>query len=287
VIIVVSILFWFPLLRGITRSVGQMTAATESIADEQFDVRVDQTRSDELGRLGAAINQLATRLSGFVHGQKRFMGDISHELNSPLARMQFALDILEMRTGEANRSYITDVRDEVELMSRLVTELLDYSRARIKGTEVEREPLVLLPLVDEVIEREAKPPALVSLNIESGVSVLAQRELLSRALSNIVRNALRYGGEDGAIDISALTTNGKVQITVSDQGPGVPTEELERLFDPFYRVASDRARTSGGSGLGLAIVRSCIEACGGTVTPHNREPAGLAVVITLDAGVVD
>lgn len=286
VIIVVSILFWFPLLRGITRSVGQMTAATESIADEQFDVRVDQSRSDELGRLGAAINQLATRLSGFVHGQKRFMGDISHELNSPLARMQFALDILEMRSNEANRSYVQDVREEVELMSRLVTELLDYSRAGIKGAEVEREPIELLPLVEEVVEREAKPPVRVFVEIAPTVAVLAQRELLARALSNIVRNSLRYGGEDGAITISAAIVNDQVEITLSDQGPGVPPVELERLFDPFYRVAADRARASGGTGLGLAIVRSCVEACGGTVTAHNGESKGLSVVIRLDVGSV-
>jgi two-component system sensor histidine kinase CpxA len=288
VIIVVSIVFWFPLLRGITRSVAQLTAATESIADEKFAVRVDQTRKDELGRLGSAINQLATRLSGFVQGQKRFLGDISHELNSPLARMQVALDILELRSDESQRSHLADVREEVELMARLVSELLDYSRAGIRGAAIERQPTALRDLVEVVLAQEAKPPVQTVVDLPDDLEVMAQRELLARAFANVVRNAVRYGGDQGTIEISAADRDGRVQLTIADQGPGVPPAELERLFDPFYRVAADRARESGGSGLGLAIVRSCIEACGGSVIATNRDPSGLAIIITLDrAGTED
>lgn len=280
VVIVVSILFWFPLLRGITRNIGQMTDATEAIANEQFEVRVNQRRSDELGRLGAAINQLAHRLSGFVHGQKRFLGDISHELNSPLARMQFALDLLELKTDEANRSYVTDVREEIELMSRLVAELLDYSRAGIKGASIQTETLALEPLVQETAEREAKSSERVVVEVPPETNVRAQRELLSRALGNVIRNALKHG-RDGVV-VSSSSRNGHTLITIADQGPGVPEGDLDRLFDPFFRVDDARTRESGGSGLGLAIVRSCVEACGGTVTAANLKPSGFAVTITLD-----
>ncbi len=280
VIIVVSILFWFPLLRGITRNVAQMTDATEAIANEQFEVRVNQTRSDELGRLGAAINQLAHRLSGFVHGQKRFLGDISHELNSPLARMQFALDLLELKSGEASRSYVNDVREEIELMSRLVAELLDYSRAGIKGARIQMEPVALLELVQEVAEREANSPTQIEIDVPAETEVTAHREFLGRALGNIIRNALRHGGE-GRVIVSSAARNGLVLITVTDEGSGVPEADLDRLFDPFFRVDDARTRESGGSGLGLAIVRSCVEACGGTVTAANRQPSGFEVTITL------
>lgn len=280
VIIVVSILFWFPLLRGITRNVAQMTDATEAIANEQFEVRVNQTRSDELGRLGAAINQLAHRLSGFVHGQKRFLGDISHELNSPLARMQFALDLLELKTDESNRSYVADVREEIQLMSRLVAELLDYSRAGIKGTEIKIEPVALRSLVQEAAEREASTSPSVEIDIPPDTTVMAHREFLGRALGNVIRNALRHGGE-GRVVVSTASRNGHLSITVADEGPGVPEGDLDRLFDPFFRVDDARTRESGGSGLGLAIVRSCVEACGGTVTAANRQPKGFEVTITL------
>lgn len=133
IVLLVSILFWLPFVRNLTRSIAKMTTATEKLASENFSVRVNDRRTDELGTLGSSINDLASRLSGFVSGQKRFLGDISHELNSPLARMQFALSILEERARPEDQSHITDVKEEVELMSKLVRELLSYSKTGIEG----------------------------------------------------------------------------------------------------------------------------------------------------------
>jgi two-component system sensor histidine kinase CpxA len=282
VVLVVSIIFWLPFVRRITKAVGQMTNATEQIAEERFDVRVNDRRTDELGRLGRAINHLAQRLSGFVTGQKRFMGDISHELNSPLARMQVALSILEDRVDQSNRRYVDDVKEEVELMSKLVSELLAYSKAGIMGLELELKPVRLRPLFEQVISRETtKEEANIELDIDESIAVLAQPDLLGRALANVIRNSVRYAGNAGAIHASAISRNGDVEITVADNGAGVPEENLERLFDPFYRPESDRSRQTGGTGLGLAIVKSCVEACGGKVFAQNRKPNGFEVTIVL------
>jgi two-component system, OmpR family, sensor histidine kinase CpxA len=282
IIVGVSMLFWFPFVRSLTRNLASITAATEQIADEKFDVRVNEKRTDEIGRLGTAINHLATRLSGFVGGQKRFLGDISHELNSPLARMQFALSILEDRVDEKNRDYVADVKEEVELMSKLVSELLEFSKAGMKTANVKLEKLKLLPLVENVVAREtATESAVVVIEIPENTEVTAQSELLSRAVSNVVRNAVRYAGNAGEIKISATNGNNQVRIEIADNGAGVPVESLEKLFDPFYRVETDRARQTGGTGLGLAIVKTCVEACEGKVTAENRSPKGLAVIITL------
>lgn len=281
-ITVVSTIFWFPFVRGLTKSLRQMTAAAEQIADENFDVRVGEKRSDELGRLGKAINHLASRLSGFVGGQKRFLGDISHELNSPLARMQFALSILEDRVDETNRVYVEDVREEVVLMSKLVGELLAFSKAGIRTVENNLGKVRLLPLVEAVIEREkAAECAKIKVEIAADTEVLAQPELLSRAVANVVRNAVRYAGEAGEIVISATTENNQVKVEIADKGTGVPEAELEKLFDPFYRLQLHRSRESGGTGLGLAIVKTCVEACRGKVFARNLKPAGFAVVISL------
>lgn len=277
-----SILFWLPFVRRITGSVGQMTAAAEEISEERFDVRVDDRRTDELGRLGAAINHLASRLSGFVGGQKRFLGDISHELNSPLARMQFALSILEDRVDENNRAYVEDVKEEVELMSKLVAELLTYSKAGIKAHEIKLESVNLRHLVERVVEREnTNGNAAVEIKIDENLQALANREMLSRAFANIVRNAIRYAGDAGLISIEAQENGNQIKIIASDSGKGVPEAELDKLFDPFYRVDSDRARQSGGTGLGLAIVKTCIEACQGKVFARNRVPNGLEITILL------
>ena len=283
IIVAVSILFWLPFIRSITGAVRNITKATEQIAEENFDVRVSEKRTDELGRLGTSINHLAARLSGFVGGQKRFLGDISHELNSPLARMNFALTILEDRVDEKNRAYVADVKEEVELMSKLVGELLNYSKAGMQTAEAALESVKLRPLVERVVEREtANEPAGIIIGIEGNICVLAQPELLTRALSNIVRNAVRYAGYAGKITVVAQKTDNRlIEITVSDEGTGVPENELEKIFDPLYRVESHRSRQTGGTGLGLAIVKTCVEACQGKVTAHNIEPHGLEISIIL------
>lgn len=282
-IILVSILFWFPFVRNLTKNIESLTAASEKIADEDFAVRVSEKRTDELGRLGSAVNHLASRLSGFVGGQKRFLGDISHELNSPLARMNFALQILEDRVGEENRAYVEDVKEEVEIMTKLVGELLSYSKTGIKTAEVTTEKISLKPLVEKTVAREtANETAEIKIEIDDELFVLAQPELLSRAIGNVIRNAVRYAGQAGEILISAeKAENNLVEITIADEGTGVPEDTLTKIFDPLFRVDKDRSRASGGSGLGLAIVKTCVEACGGRVYAKNLSPKGFAVKILL------
>lgn len=280
-----STLFWMPFVRNITRSVRQLTRATEKIAREDFDVRVGDKRTDELGRLGSAINRLASRLSGFVSGQKRFMGDISHELNSPLARMQFALSILEDRVTEENRPYVEDVKEEVALMTKLVGELLTYSKAGIKAKHIKLEQVRLKPLLEQVVEREnLNENAEIKIEVEEDATASAQPDLLVRAVSNVVRNAIRYAGNAGEITVAAHKNgDGFVHLTVADHGAGVPDDELINMFDPFHRIETDRARQSGGSGLGLAIVKTCVEACEGQVTARNLDPHGFKIAIKLKA----
>lgn len=281
IIVMVSVLFWLPLVRSMTRSVRQMTGAAEKIAEEDFTIRVNDRRTDELGRLGTSINHLATRLSGFVGGQKRFLGDISHELNSPLARMQFALSILEERARPEDKQHIEDVREEVELMSKLVGELLSYSKTGIKGTAVRLEPVELRALVDDVVTRERVDLARVDVQIDDDVVVLGQPELLRRAVANVLRNCSTYTDGKGEVVVEAKRNAKTVVLTISDDGPGVPDGMLEKIFDPLFRVQHDRSRDTGGTGLGLAIVRTCVEACEGRVFARNGKTGGLEVVIEL------
>ncbi len=278
-----SISLWVPFVRSLTKAIRQMTNATEQIAEENFAVRVDEHRGDEIGRLGAAINHLTERLSGFVTGQKRFLGDISHELNSPLARMQFALSILEDRIDASHRSYVADVQEEVQLMTKLVNELLAYSKAGIKQTEIALTKIALLPLVEQAVAREIANKNVVEITVPENIAVLAQPELLLRALANVLRNADRYAGNAGRITVTATCEKNHVQIIVADSGCGVPEESVNKLFDPFFRLETDRARETGGTGLGLAIVKTCVESCQGSVVAKNRKPAGLEIIITLQA----
>jgi two-component system sensor histidine kinase CpxA len=280
-VLAISVLLWLPLVRGITRSIRQMTGAAAQMAQGQFGTRVDTARRDELGRLGESLNHMAGRLGEYVTGQKRFLGDIAHELCSPLARMEMALGVLEQQSGEQQQGYVNDVREEVRHMSSLVNELLSFTKAGLRSKEIELRPVALADVCARVIAREAHDRADLALNVHPGLKVLADPDLLARAIANVLRNAVRYAGNAGTIVVTATSRNGEVILSVADRGPGVPKETLHRLFDPFYRPESARTREGGGTGLGLAIVKSCVEACGGSVEVKNAEPSGLEVTMTL------
>jgi two-component system sensor histidine kinase CpxA len=278
--VLVSLVFWAPFVRSITRDLGRLTHATERIAEGSFDVHPDVQRGDELGRLGQAIDQLGGQLGGFVTGQKRFLGDIAHELCSPLARMEMALGILDQQTEGAQRDYVTDAREEVRHMSNLVNELLSFSKAGLRASSPTLRPVPMRQLISDVIEREA-PGGGVQMDAPPELQAMADPELLSRAVGNLIRNAARYAGQSGPIKVTASGFGERVSVVVADQGPGVPPETLARLGEPFYRPDFARSRETGGTGLGLAIVRTCIEACQGTVGFRNRPSGGLEAELRL------
>jgi len=281
VVILVSAACWLPLIRGLTRSISLLTAATGAIAEGKLETRLSLRRRDELGRLSEAINRMAERLSGFVHGQRRFLSDVAHELCSPIARIQVSLGILDQRAQESQKKYVEGVQEEVEHMSGLVNELLLFSRAQINTSSTPLTRVNVAETVRRVLEREAGEGAHVETHLDERMEVLSHPEYLFRSLANVLRNAIRYAGESGPIVISVSEKDGMVSITVSDNGPGIPEAELESVFKPFYRPEYARQRETGGVGLGLAIVRTCIEACGGAVQCRNRSPKGLEVEVKL------
>ena len=280
--IVIAIVCWVPLLRGLTRAIHALESATARIAEGRFDNRVDERRGDELGRLGRAINQMASRIETLVSGQTRFLGDTAHELRSPLGRMQVAIELLDQRVGDSDRQYLRDVRDDIDELVRLTDDLLEFTRTRLSGRDEPLRPTDVGHVIARVLRVEGKG-ADISTLVPDGLMAMARPDDLLRALSNIVRNAVRYAGHAGPVCLSADRHDDVIQIVVADAGPGVPDEALERIFSPFYRVDPSRARRSGGTGLGLAIARSAIEASGGSVVAANRRPSGLELRLTLPA----
>ncbi|HVY91335.1 MAG TPA: HAMP domain-containing sensor histidine kinase [Bryobacteraceae bacterium] len=276
-------LCWLPFIRGLTRSISRLTANTVRIAEGDFENHLPENRRDEIGQLSISINRMADRLAGFVSGQKRFLGDIAHELSAPIARIQFALGILEQQASDGQREAVEDLREEITHMSGLVEELLSFSRAGLTKGSAALSPVEIEPLARQAAAREAGSGREIVIEIPQPVSAIAAPNLLLRAMSNLVRNAMRYAGEAGPVVISAVREGEAVLVRVSDSGPGLPPEELDRVFAPFYRPDASRARETGGAGLGLAIVKSCVEASGGTVECRNREPHGLEVEIRLTA----
>jgi signal transduction histidine kinase len=282
VVIVFSILLWFPLVRSITGPLRKVTEATGRIAQGRFDVKLDEKRTDEIGQLSHSINDMTTRLDGLLKGQKRFLGDVAHELASPIGKMQLGLGILQQRASEENQERVADVLEEAQHMSTLVNELLSFSRAEINPGKVQLKPTPLREVAERVIGRETRDGADISTDIDPTLTAIADSELLARALSNLVRNAIRYAAQHGPITISAKPLGSKVSIIVQDSGNGVPEEHLAQLFEPFFRPDLSRVRETGGVGLGMAIVKTCVDACGGTVTARNIRPKGFAVTVELE-----
>jgi two-component system sensor histidine kinase CpxA len=283
-VLIVSILCWLPLLRGLTRTVHRLESATARIAEGHFDDRVDdERRGDELGRLGRSINQMAARIDAMVSGQTRFLGDTAHELRSPLARMQVTLDIMESRAAEADRAHIEGLREEVRELIALTDDLLAFARAELVPDAAPLEAVRLADLVGRIAEIERRAGADVRVDVPDDLVALGRPSQLTRALGNVLGNAVRYAGASGPIAIRGTRGTHEVLLTIADEGPGVPADAVEQVFAPFYRIDPSRTRKSGGAGLGLAIARSAIEASGGTISGHNRQPRGFEVRMTLPA----
>lgn len=283
VALLIPALCWIPFVRRMTGTIGRMTEATTRIADGHFDIKLVTRRRDELGMLSDSINRMAGRLAGYVTGQKRFLGDIAHELSSPIARMQIALAIVEQRIASSSAEYVADVQEELEQMSSLVDELLQFSRTSVAQRSAELQPVEIEPILRRAVNREGRTEGGIGLQVSQHLVAIADPDCLFRAVSNILRNAVRYAGNHGPIEVSASTDShaGLVRIRIADAGPGIPEAELENIFRPFYRPEFARTRETGGTGLGLAIVRDCVETCGGRVTCRNLVPRGLEMVIEL------
>lgn len=172
-------------------------------------------------------------------------------------------------------------------MSDLIHDLLSFTRAGLQPEHMTLESVPLLEIAQPIAAREAPRLAALEVRIDPACRVLAEPDLLRRALANLVRNAVRYAGSAGPILLEAESRGDCILVRVSDSGPGVPEETLHRIFDPFFRVEPSRSRETGGIGLGLAIVKTCIEACQGTVVARNRSPSGLEVEIALKHAPAD
>lgn len=282
-VLALSLAFWTPFVWGITRYVRRLTGAADLIAAGRFNVSLPVRGNDELGNLGDAIETMAGRLDHLVSGQKRFLGDAAHELCAPLARLRTGLGILEMKLAETEKPNLLQIESDAGELAALVEEILAFSRA---GNRAPRLQLIQLgPLVREVVVREGgdNPP---SIQVPGDLAVVADPSLLGRAIGNLVRNSRIHAGPDANVGIQAVAGSDFVEITVTDDGPGVPADELARLFEPFYRPDLSRSRDTGGTGLGLAIVRTSIEACGGQATASIPPKGGFSVTLRLQKSLL-
>jgi two-component system sensor histidine kinase CpxA len=286
----VSGLICYLLTRYLTAPVLRLREASQHLAEGDLSTRAAagmERRRDELGSLVRDFNAMAARIEELVSRQRQLIYDISHELRSPLARLNVALDLGRQRKG--NDPAFDHMEQDIECLNDMIERLLTVARLDTSATPIAMTQVDLTELVLQIVrgadfELQERSGA-VRLSCQGEYFIRGNAELLHSAIENVIRNAVRYTGPGNSVEVHLDSADaaapGFARLLVRDYGQGVPESELVNIFQPFYRVADDRNRESGGTGLGLAIADRVIRIHGGSIKARNAVPHGLEVEILL------
>ena len=283
---VASLIFAALLAWYFARPIRNLRGAFDAVANGRLETRIGPAmagRNDELAELGHDFDRMAARLQGLMESQRRLLHDVSHELRSPLARLQAATDLMRQQPGRA-AELIDQLERDTARMDALVGELLTLARLDSGMAGRMDEKVELREVFDHIVsdaqfEAQSKQ-CMIDIDLPECIPIKGNHELIFRALENVVRNAVLHSPAGTRIVVTATRdVSGPWLITVYDQGSGVPPDELETIFEPFYR--GKKSGGQSGYGLGLAMTRRVIQAHGGKVTASNHAEGGLAIAIVL------
>ena len=279
-----SLLFAALLAWYFSRPIRALRSAFESAAAgdlaPKFAHAGRSVGGDELAELGHDFDRMSAQLRALMDGQRRLLHDVSHELRSPLARLQAAIGLAHQQPDKIKPTLERIERESVR-MDRLVGELLTLSRLEASTAPPAREAVDLVEMVDQIADDarfEAGAP--IKVHAPDPVTVSGAPDLLWSAVENIVRNAVKHGGAGSEVDVELHAQAGEVQVEVLDRGPGIAAEHLGEIFEPFFR-SHPTMNNVDGHGLGLAIAKRVVETHGGRITAANRIGGGLKVTISL------
>jgi two-component system, OmpR family, sensor kinase len=272
--------------------IRRIQEGARALASENLEVRVSaglEGRKDELAVLARDFDAMADQLRANRAATTQLLRDISHELRSPLARMRVAVGLARQPPADFARQ-LDRLEKEIERLDSMISQVLKL--ARLQGTDAmsKRESFDLDELIDDVVRDANFEGAMKHCRVEiqstAGAAILGNRELLRSAIENVLRNAVRYSPGNSSVTVSVIRIEGGLQILIRDQGPGVPAADLERIFEPFYRVAEARERDSGGEGIGLAITAQVMKAHGGSAKADNAQGGGFEIRLNLPATAI-
>jgi signal transduction histidine kinase len=267
---------------GVVAPILKIAGTIRQFGEGNLSARVQTVRRDEIGQLGRSFNRMAERLERLIVSERRLLGDISHELRSPLARLKFAVRLA--RTSPDSNAALDRIERDVNRITSLVADIVEITS--IEGDPTMRDMGNVR--ADEVVDEVVRDCALeaqfrgcrISVTNKSTGEVLGNYELLRRAIENVLRNGIRYSPKQSTIQLCLEDNGHHATISVRDFGPGVPDDALARIFDPFFRVEEARDTNGGGSGMGLSIAKRAVQLHHGTITAENASP-GLRVRITI------
>ena len=293
VVLIVGAIFCYGVARYLTTPLLKLRSTTNELSEGNMSARVAPglaKRRDEVGQLGRDFNLMAERVETMVNAQQRLLGDISHELRSPLARLGVALGLARQRSGSEAMGALDRIERESDNLNEMISQLLTLTRLESGTDGRKRAHVDLAALVREVAEDadfEARSlNRSVSVVSSEQCSLNGVEELLRSAVENVVRNAVRFTPEGTAVEVAlrkqSVDGNNYAVISVRDRGQGVPEDSLEKIFQPFYRAEDARDRQSGGgTGLGLAITERAVRMHGGSISASNASGGGLLVELKL------
>lgn len=286
---VVSLVFATLLAAYIARPVGRLRQALQAGASGQLATDIADTmghRRDELADLCRDFDRMAHHIDQLMHGQRRLMHDVSHEMRSPLARLSAIVGLVRQQPERLD-DCLTLLEHESARMDRLVSELLTLSRLESGLVEPGEEVIDLAEVLADVAADAAPEAELAAcrIDLEAGTEALVRgdAEMLHRVFDNLVRNALAYAASGGWIGIRASRDGAEIRVCVEDRGPGVLSSDLKRLFDPFFRGSCVPVKK--GHGLGLAIARQVVATHHGRIEAENRREGGLRVTVRLPSAL--
>lgn len=286
-VILAAGLFCYGLAYYLTTPIVKLRRATQKFADGDLQTRVgDQVgkRRDELSGLAKDFDEMAERIESLVTTEKRLTQDISHELRSPLARLNVALELARQKANPETAPLINRIETESHRLNEMISHLLTLSKLETDSQTFEKRQINLTKLFEQVVsDADFEASALgkaVKILQKDEAEIFGNENLLRSAIENVLRNAVRYTKNDTTVEVSLKKVNKRVSVYVKDYGTGVPEEDLKKLFRPFYRVQTARDRKSGGIGLGLAIAERAVNAHQGMIEAQNTKN-GLVVRIDL------
>ncbi len=287
-------------VRWISLPIARLTRAAEALGQGDLRVRAGLQRGDELGGLGAAFDEMAERMQRLLTAERELLANVSHELRTPLARIKVALDLAVEGDADAARLAISEIALDLAELETLVEEVLQATRfaladgrAPMSGLGLRTELTAARELAEESAQRFVAHHPTRTLNVRlpdeaalaHAVPLRVDPQLLRRVLGNLLENADKYSPErDTPIDLVVETSPQATRFSVVDRGIGIPTEEIPRVFDPFYRSERSRSRGTGGVGLGLTLAKRIVEAHGGTIEVGRGIDSGTRVIVTLPVG---
>ena len=287
-LLIVCAVLCFLMARYLAKPIIELQEASRKFAKGDFSHKITKeamTRYDEIGDLASDFNNMALKIETLINSQKRLFNDISHELRSPLARMQVSIELLQMKVADSEKSLVNRLEKDVNRMNALIEELLQFTKLENKQISSNIEEIDLGKALENVcadaeFENKNKHKG-VRLEIKQECSIKGNPTLLERAFENIIRNGLRFTPENTVVEVSLEKIDNKAVIKISDKGPGVPEDQLKKIFAPFYCINTDRNPQKGGVGLGLPIALKAIQIHKGTIVMSNKSEGGLLATIEL------